>query len=48
MDKDINDMQLNMVKGITRLTKVMGMVLIKEARSGSVTNFDLPRIHSCK
>jgi hypothetical protein len=31
------------VNAITELTKVIGMVLIKETRSGGVTNFDLPR-----
>jgi hypothetical protein len=36
-------MQLNRVNAITELTKVIGMVLIKETRSGGVTNFDLPR-----
>lgn len=34
-------MQMNRVKTITRLTKVMGMVLINEARSGGVANVDL-------
>jgi hypothetical protein len=29
-DKDINDMQLNKVKAIIGLTKVMGMVLLRK------------------
>jgi hypothetical protein len=36
-------MQLNRVKTITKLTKVMGMVFIKELRSAGATNFNLPR-----
>jgi hypothetical protein len=38
-------MQLNRnrVKAITGVIKVMGMVLIKEAKSGGATNFDLLR-----
>jgi len=46
-------MQLNKAKAITGLTKVIGMVFIKETRSGGATNFDLLRknkswIHSYK